>query len=362
MTASAAVREPAGARPAAPADVAVAIVDETGRAAWDDYVLRHADATPDHLWGWREIIPAAFGHECVYLAARRESALVGVLPLVLFRSRLFGRFVSSMPFLNYGGVLADDRAAADALLERASTIAAAFGASHLELRHHRRQFDALPARQHKLRLVRSLPASVEELWSRTDRKVRNQVRKAQQAGLTAHAGGAELVAAFYGVYARNMRDLGTPVYSSRLFETTSGVLGDRARVFVVRQGDRTLAASMTIRANGTILVPWASSLREYRALCPNMLLYWTMLEHAVREGAAVFDFGRSSPGSGTHQFKRQWGASETPLVWEYVLIAAAEAPDQGPSNPRFRLAIEGWKRLPLAVANRLGPWIASHLP
>ena len=112
----------------------------------------------------------------------------------------------------------------------------------------------------------------------------------------------------------------------------------------------------------TVLIPWAASLRAYRHVCPNMLLYWTLLEQAVAGGVRVFDFGRSSPGSGPHQFKLQWGARETPLAWEYVLFVGQDPPDQGPSNVRFRIAIGAWKRLPLSVSNRVGPWIAPHLP
>jgi CelD/BcsL family acetyltransferase involved in cellulose biosynthesis len=159
-----------------------------------------------------------------------------------------------------------------------------------------------------------------------------------------------------------MRDLGTPVYSRRLFEETLRAFPDRASVFVVRQSGVACAAGVSVRFRDVVLVPWASSLREYRALCPNMLLYWTMLEHAVSNGATTFDFGRSSPGSGTHAFKVQWGASATPLHWEYALLTARAVPDQGPSNSRFRTAIGLWKHLPQWVANSMGPALASHLP
>lgn len=351
----------AAAPPLDPA-AAVTVSADVTATEWDQYVGDHPDATVDHLWGWRRVFADVFGHDSVYLVARRHRTVTGVLPLVLFHSRVFGRSVASVPFLNYGGILADDSASAAALLERATAEMRAFGASHLELRHQRRMFEDLPCRQHKLALARSLPATVEELWAGTDRKVRNQVRKAQKAGLAATNGGPALVGPFYTVFARNMRDLGTPVYSRRLFETTLAVFGERAQVFVVRQGSRTLAAAVAVRLRDTMLVPWASSLRAYRHLCPNMLLYWTMMEQGIASGVGTFDFGRSSPGSGTHQFKLQWGARATPLAWEYVMLSGHEMPDQGPSNPKFRLAIAAWKRLPLAVATRLGPAVARHLP
>jgi FemAB-related protein (PEP-CTERM system-associated) len=328
---------------------------------WDEYVCRHPAATLDHLWHWRDVFRDVFRHDTVYLSARRGGRIVGVLPLVRFRSRLFGRFVVSLPFLNYGGVLADDEAVAGALVERAVEIAHRFRASHIELRHIGRQCPALPYRQHKLRLARPLPPTPEALWDGLDRKVRNQVRKAQKEGLVATHGGAELLDDFYRVFACNMRDLGTPVYSRRLFEETLRRFPDQARVVLVRKDGRALAGGLCLRFRDTVLVPWASSLRAFRHLCPNMLLYWAMIEAAIESGARTFDFGRSSPGAGTHQFKLQWGAIETPLHWEYVLLSRAKVPDHGPANPRFQAAIEIWRRLPLGVAGRLGPLVARHL-
>lgn len=331
-------------------------------AEWDAYVRAHPDGTVDHLWGWRSVIARALGHEGEYLEARRDGALVGVLPLVLVRSRVFGRSVISMPFLNYGGVLADDATVAAALFDAATDIARRFGASHVEFRHRTRIRPDLPCRQHKLAMQRPLPPTSEELWAAVDRKVRNQVRKAQKSGLEVRSGAHELVDEFYGVFARNMRDLGTPVYPRTLFRETLDAFADAARVYVIRHGSTCIAGGVVLRFEDTVVNPWASSLREFRPLCANMLLYWSMLEDAVRGGATSFDFGRSSPGGGTHQFKLQWGAVEQPLCWEYVLLTRREAPDQGPSSGRFDAAIAVWRRLPVGLANVLGPLVARHLP
>jgi FemAB-related protein (PEP-CTERM system-associated) len=340
----------------------VRVSPNVSEADWNAYVSSHRDATADHLWRWREIFTGVFGHDSVYLVARRGNTMVGVLPLVLFRSRIFGRSVISLPFLNYGGVLADDEDAARALIENGSVVAREFGASHVELRHRTQMFPALPTRQHKLGLTRPLPAAVDELWKDIDRKVRNQVRKAQKEGLVAAEGGADLVHEFYPVFARNMRDLGTPVYPRALFESTLRAFPDRARVFVVRQGSQTVAAAISISFRDTALVPWASSLRAFRHLCPNMLLYWTMMERAILDGVSVFDFGRSSPDSGTHAFKLQWGGQPEPLHWEYLLFSRRTVPDQGPSSPRFLAAVRIWSRLPLAIANAFGPMIVRSIP
>lgn len=322
----------------------------------------HAEATVDHLWGWRPIFDEVFRHDSIYLEARRDGRIVGVLPLVRFQSRLFGRAVISLPFLNYGGVLASDDTAVDALIAGAGDVARSFRASHVELRHRRCHDVSLPGRDHKLALTRALPGTSEALWTLLDRKVRNQVRKAQKDGLTARVGGADLLDEFYGVFARNMRDLGTPVYPKALFAQTLRAFPDRATVFVVRTGLTPVAASISLRFRDTVLVPWASSLRDFRQHCPNMLLYWSMMEHAVRGGAAIFDFGRSTPGSGPHHFKLQWGAAEAPLHWEYALLSRTAPPDDSKENPKFGAVIDAWKRLPVPVANAIGPRIIRHIP
>jgi FemAB-related protein (PEP-CTERM system-associated) len=341
---------------------AVIVAEDTTGHDWDRYVSQHTDGTCDHLWGWRSIFGDVFRQNSRYLVARRQDVVAGVLPLVEFRSRLFGRFIVSLPFLNYGGLLASDDEARVALLAQAGDIARRFGGSHVELRHRAQLVPDLPSRSHKLAMTRRLGGTVDELWSALDRKVRNQVRKAQKEGLDTTRGGSELVDEFFDVFAVNMRDLGTPVYSRALFAETLRVFPETAHIFLVRHKGRAVAGSVALSFRDTVLVPWASSLREARHLCANMLLYWSMLEWATAAGFAIFDFGRSSPGAGTHQFKLQWGAAETPLHWEYVLLTRGTAPDQGPANPRFAAAIEAWKRLPLWLANRLGPSIVRHIP
>lgn len=329
-------------------------------AEWDAYVRTHTLGTVDHLWFWRRVFSDVFGHDSEYIAARRGGHIVGVLPLVLFRSRLFGRSIVSLPMLNYGGMLVDDERATFPLLEEAQRIAREFGARYVELRHTAR-LTSLPARQHKVSLRMPLPASADALWQALDRKVRNQVRKGQKSGFEVEAGGARLVGDFYRVFAENMRDLGTPVYSKRLFSTVADLF-DGATLHLVRHKGKPVAGGVTLEHNATVLVPWGSSLKAYRQSCPNMLLYWSMMEHAIARGARVFDFGRSSPDAGTMSFKLQWGAGPEPQFWEYILLNRSELPDHQPSNPRFSLAIEGWKRLPLWAANRLGPAVVRHIP
>lgn len=330
--------------------------------AWDRYVEAHPGASFYHLWRWRFIFERAFRHRTEYLAATRRGAIVGVLPLVGFDSWLFGTYAVSLPFVNYGGVLASDQSAARALLDRAAELSVARGWSHIELRHRARTFEDLPFKSHKVAMPLWLPDSTHEAWNGLDRKVRNQIRKAQKSNLTPEIGGAELLDDFYEIFARTMRDLGTPVYPKRFFAETLATFPDRSGIVVVRLGAKTVAAGITSTFRGVIEVPSAGSLRECRSLCPNHLLYWTVIEHAIESGLRVFDFGRSTPGEGTFVFKEQWGAQPEPLYWEYALASRGSLPDRSPDNTRFAPAIAVWKRLPLGLATLVGPRLVRAFP
>ena len=347
------------AHPAVPAALTVSAA--TDPAEWNAFIERHPLGTIEHAWEWRAIFRDAFSFESEYLIARRGMQPVGVLPLVLLKSRIFGRQVVSLPMVDYGGLLLDDAEAAQPLLEAATEIARGFGAAHVELRQQQRT-TALPARDHKATMRRTLPPDVDQLWNGIDRKVRNQVRKAQKANLSIAIGGLDLVDEFYRVFSENMRDLGTPVYPKRWFARMLQAFPVRTRIHIVRADGRAVAGSFVLQYRDVDFAPSASSLRAARHLCPNMLLYWSMLENAVQRGARVFDFGRSSHDGGTFQFKVQWGAQPVPQSWEYVLLRGGALPDQSPSNRRFQAAVDAWKRLPLWIANRLGPIVVRNLP
>jgi FemAB-related protein (PEP-CTERM system-associated) len=325
---------------------------------WDAYVDAQPDATGYHSWGWQRVFKNAFGHESIYLMARDKGRVVGVLPLVHIKSALFGQSLTSMAFLNYGGVVADSDAAADSLVAAAGAVASRLGCGHVELRHLAKRFPGRPCRQHKVTMLLPLAAG---MWERLDRKVRNQVRKAQKSELTVARGGTELLPEFYAVFARNMRDLGTPVYSPRLFEQVVAEFPNRAHVHVVRLGTQPVAAGLTFRSRGTIEVPWASSVRDFNSLCPNHLLYWSVIESALEHGCDTLDFGRSTPGEGTFKFKEQWGATPVPLHWEYVVTDGAAMPEIAAGNPKFKLMVEAWKKLPLPVARFVGPHIVRGI-
>jgi FemAB-related protein (PEP-CTERM system-associated) len=338
------------------------ITAEAAGAEWDQFVLNRRDASGYHLSGWRRVFEDAFGHETLYLAAREHGRIAGVLPLVLFRSRIFGRFAVSLPFVNYGGVCAEDDDVAQALVAKASAVMEERRLSHVELRHTVRRLAHLPARTHKVTMRLALGDDPTRMWDGLDRKVRNQVRKAEKSGLTWRRGGAELLERFYEVFAVNMRDLGTPVYSRRFFDQVLSNFPTTAAVCLVDHGDRTVAGAIALSHRDGLEVPWASSLRDYRSQCPNNLLYWKIIEHGIDTRHASLDFGRSTPNEGTYHFKAQWGARPEPLYWEYVMQGNRELPNLSPSNPKYRAAINLWTRLPVAVTKVIGPHIVRSIP
>jgi len=342
-------------------DVNVHRLSECWRPGWEAFVEARPVASLSHAGPWLSVISHALGHQGRSLVAERESEVCGVLPMVLLKHRLFGTFHVSLPWLDYGGVLADDAETVRTLLEAATAQARADGASFIELRTVEKVQPDLPTREEKVTFWLSL-GQADAVWKGLDPKVRNQVRKAQKAGLTCHFGREELLPDFYDVFTRNMRDLGTPVWGINFFQNILEALPKTAEIALIRLGDKTVGGGLVLSFKDTVYMPSASSLRQYLHLCPNNLLYWEVIKRACDNGYRTFDFGRSTVGSGTYQFKKQWGAAVKPLHWQYILLKGDQIPRLNPSNPKFRLAVAAWKRLPLPIANCLGPRIVRNLP
>jgi FemAB-related protein (PEP-CTERM system-associated) len=327
--------------------------------AWDAFVERSPVATFCHLLAWREIMADVLGHECYYfVAADANQAWHGVLPLVRVRSFL-GHYLVSMPFLNAGGPIGSAVAQA-ALAERALRVAKRLGVALLEFRT--RQFAPWASRVsvRKVTVRLELPASPEDLWQALASKLRSQIRRPLKEGLAARFG-PDQREPFYEVFARNMKDLGTPVLPSALFERLAAAFPDLVVFGVVYRGQAPIAAGCGLLWRGEFELTWASALREHSRLAPNMLLYWSFMKETIQRGARVFDFGRCTPGGGTHRFKLQWGGGEVPLPWAQWSPGNVKA-TPSPERPVFRLAGAVWRRLPLVVANRLGPVLARQLP
>ena len=353
---------------------------------WDAFVEGAEGSSYCHLSGWFTAMADGLGHRPIPLQARNGTGqLKGVLPLVRVQSRLFGDYLVSMPFLNYGGPLGSVEARA-LLTREALELARGWGVDLLELRcRSPRQLTslfqsaedvqgeeetlmkdgdsghALTVTGRKVSVVLPLPDDPKTLWTDGLRsKVRSQVRRPMKEGLEARFG-IDQIGAFYHVFAANMRDLGTPVLPRRLFDALPVAFGDRVRFCVVVRNGEPVAAGCGFRSGTEFEITWASSLREHSRVAPNMLLYWSMMERAIQSGERHFNFGRCTPGTGSHRFKRQWGGEDVRLPW------GAWAPDgrlatPNPEEGRYARAIALWRRLPVKLTRWLGPPLARRIP
>ena len=331
--------------------------------AWDSFVQSVQDATPYHQFRWKTVITKSFGHPCHYFGAVDDNGeWQAVLPLVHMRSKLFGNFLISVPFVNYGGLLYRNNSAKDLLLDEAQRLRSCLGATHVELRHAGRSLNGIQTRQHKVAMFLDLAPDVDSQWRSFNAKLRNQIRKAEKSGLQFVAGHLDLLDGFYAVFSRNMRDLGTPVYSKSFFRNILEAFPDTTKIFAIYYETKMIAAGVGSWFRNTLEIPWASSISDYRMLCPNNMLYWEAIRFAIRNGLTRLDFGRSTPNEGTYNFKKQWGAQPVPLYWQYLMDGRNRMPDLSPSNPRYQAAIRIWQRLPLSATRILGPMIIRNIP
>jgi len=334
----------------------------TGSAAeWDACVQAGAGWTHFHRWGWKAVIEQVFEHECLYFAACDDAGRVaGVLPLVHAKSLLFGDYLVSMPFLNYGGPLGSDTAVR-ALVGHAVEVARERRVDLLELRSREPLAVDLSVSHRKITCLLDLPAGdAEGAWQRLNSNVRRKVRRAQKEGISVSFG-LDQVGAFYDVFSRHMRDLGTPTLPRRFFEILAERFPDDIWFGCAYYQGRPVAAGCGFQWAGEFEMTWVSALQEYHRIYANMLLYWAFIERATSLSLGVFNFGRCTPGGGTHQFKQQWGSRDVPLLW-YQHVAGARAATPSPHERAFAWGPFVWKRLPLAVANALGPAIVRLIP
>lgn len=333
--------------------------------AWDAYVTAAPNGSCYHAIVWRDILRRSFGHRPHYLAALAGGAVVGVLPLFEMKSWLFGHYLVSLPFVNYGGILADGPEVEAALAEAAMHLAARRGAGHIELRQSFESgLDAgqgWQVRHHKAALIVPIEPDPERHWSALSSRLRGKVRKAERAGAVFSRAGVDALDGFYRVFAKNMRDLGTPVHRPQLFRTIlERVPG--SEILLVELHGRPVATALAIRSGDTIELPWIASDYDVSSHHVNEFLYWKAIEMACGVRAGHLDLGRSSIGAGTYTFKLQWKPKVVPLFWSYWLPAGRALPELAPSNPKYALAITCWKKLPVRVANGIGPHIVRNIP
>jgi FemAB-related protein (PEP-CTERM system-associated) len=331
--------------------------------SWESVVIRNAPIPLSYHPRWLIVLARGLWQIPYCLEAVAEGTTLGLLPLMYVRSALFGRFLTGLPYLNYGGVMGEDPVVARQLIDRAVALADELDVRFLELRHERAsEHSRLVTRAgSKVHMRLALPLTPGQLWDQLSPKVRNQVRKGTKSELSATWGGSERLDEFYDVFSQNMRDLGTPVYGRRLFHEISRQFPDRTEFCIVRAGTAPVAAALLLHGWGITEVPSASSLRQYNHTSANMLLYWKLLERAIERGQSVFDFGRSSPESNTYRFKKQWGATPFPAVWQHY-VRQGSSSDMRPDNPRYERLIRIWQRLPVPITRWIGPMIVRGIP
>ena len=328
---------------------------------WDSFVAEAETATHYHQYAWRYLYRDFFKKQTFYLAALKNAEILGVLPLVRQKSVLFGDYLISLPFVNYGGSVCPDTEVGRRLADSAVGLARKLGVAHIELRETIAR-PGFGSRTDKVNMILDLPASEGELSKNLGSKRRSQIRRALRETPKVLSGGVELLDLFYLVFSRNMRDLGTPVYPKEMLQSIVRLFPADCTIVVILVHEQPVSAAFLLKSGDTIEVPWASSDRRFNHISVNMMLYWELLRFAIGVGAKRFDFGRSSIDSGTYRFKKQWGALPQTTSWNYWLSNGGELPNLSPSNRKYSGAIRVWKKLPLALANALGPHIVSHLP
>ncbi len=292
-----------------------------------------------------------------------SNPIVGILPLVHLKSFLFGSFMISLPYFNYGGISGENSEVQDLLLNEAVKIAERKHVAHIELRHERAVFDKLPVKTAKVAMRLSLPADPDELWNSLTSNLRRKIRKPSKEGFYCKLGQEEELDSFYPVFSTKMRDLGTPVYSKKFFRNILEAFPNSTWIATVRtKHQRVVASGFLIGFKDRLEMPWVSSLRSYDHFYVNLLLYWSMLRFGCVNHFKIFDFGRSTFGEGTYQFKEQWGAKPVQLYWHYWIKNGHPLPELNPKNPKYRLAISLWKRLPVSLTKLIGPSVVKNIP
>lgn len=327
------------------------------QAALDQTPHAHLAMAPQ----WHDVIQRAYAHRPLYFSGQDGDHGVVVLPAFRIHHWLLGTVVTSMPFLDAGGPCGASAVTARRLADRLMTEARALGAGRVELRCTAPL--ALPVQPslEKVTLLLPLPPDPDRLWRSLDAKVRNQVRKGERSGLTVEVGGIERLNEFYRVFALNMHDLGSPVHANEFFRAILEAFGQWARVILVFKDATPVGGLISLAFKHTLYVPWASSLRQYAPLCPNMLLYWETLRLGCKNGLSRIDFGRSSRGSGTYRFKRQWGAAESQLYWYTIPLATGRATRVSADDGKWAAMSQLWRRLPVSISCLLGPKIRKYL-
>lgn len=340
-------------------EVTVSVATDADREMWQRWLDARPDATIYHDWAWRNVLREAFGHRPHYLVARRGTQLVGVLPMVEVKTLLFGHSLASLPFCPYAGPLAEDRETHDALDAGAEAIGRELGVDHIEYRSLGKSHRDWPRQDLYVTFRKPISAEPEANMAAIPRKQRAMVRKGIRNALHSDTGDLD---AFFALFADNVHRHGTPAHSRRFFELLLQAFGERAEVLVVRDAKRKpISAVLSLYFRDEVLPMHAGDAPRARELAANDFKYWELMRRAAERGCRVFDYGRSKRGTGPFDFKKNWGFEPISLVYEYRMLRGQAIPQNNPLNPRYRLMIAMWRRLPRWLVGAMGPYIVRGL-
>lgn len=346
------------------------LLSERDDPRWDAFVESSSQGTFFHLLRWRDLVARNFGYQPVYLYVEEGDEILGVFPLFLTRSFLFGKRLMSIPVGVYGGVISEHEEAATLLLQKAQELAHRYHVNCLEIRGNpygkdggccRDNFSPFKRKDSHVTFIREIDADESSNLSRIPRKQRRMIRQAQKYGLRSFMDDDRLRDC-YLVYAESLRNLGTPVYGFSYFQDLKKTFGDQCRVLIVEFQGKVVAGVLSFFYKDQVLPYYGGSLSEHRNLAPNDFMYWELLSYGAANGYKSFDFGRSKKDTGSFDFKRHWGFEPSPLPYFYYQVGAREISDTVSLDSRLQWAIKLWRRLPLKLTMAIGPRIAPHLP
>lgn len=340
----------------------ISISESCSDPQWDQFLDKSPNSSFYQLAGWQTINHSHFGHRSLMLSAKQDGELVGVFPLVFINSKLFGKILTSMPFVNYGGPCANEPNIEQALIDKAKQLAEEIACDYMEIRTKRLIDESLPTATHKVSMTINLAPDPDTLWNNYASKHRTNIRRVYKNGLTVKSGGIELLDTFYTLLCHSWRDLGTPIYAKKYFQEIFEQFDDKIRIFVCYQDTRPIATAFNGFYKDTVEGMWAAALSKSRKLQPNYVLYWEMIKYACENGYQHFHLGRSSVDSGGEQFKKKWKSEQTQLYWQYYLNNNKDMPKLNVDNPKYKLAINLWRKLPINITTLIGPSLAKNIP
>lgn len=328
-------------------------------ARWDQFVMNHPDATFFHRSGWKTVIEQAFGHKTWFLYAEKNGELQGILPLAEVRSLLFGHSLSALPFCVYGGVVAKNDLARDQLELAAQELAKQLKVDYLEFRNFHSVHADWPRKDLYVTFRKEIDPDVERNMLDIPRKQRAMVRKGIKYGLVSEID--QSVDRFFHAYSNSVHRLGTPVFAKKYFRLLKDVFAEDCELLTIVKDGKTISSVMSFYFRDEVLPYYGGGTEEARQFAANDFMYWELMRSSCEKGFKVFDFGRSKRNSGSYSFKINWGFEAQPLHYEYQLINSLTIPDHNPANPKYQLFIKAWQKIPLTVANLIGPHIVKNL-